>query len=58
MYRYFKKISNTDCGWSWKSKGLSNESINPPNRSDNSLAPALSYFGITARVKFDESCLK
>ena len=58
MYRYFKKISNTDCGSSWKSKGLSNESINPPNRSDNSLAPALSYFGITARVKFDESCLK
>ena len=29
MYRYFKKIGNTDHISEWKSKGLSDESINP-----------------------------
>ena len=40
MYRYFKMITNTNYISSWKSKGLSAESIKPP---DNSLTPALSY---------------
>ena len=40
IYSYFKKIGNTDRISSWKSKGLSDESINPPTTSDNSLAPA------------------
>ena len=42
----------------WKSKGLPDEIIKPPTSSDNSLAPALSYFGNKTRVKFDGSCLK
>ena len=58
MYRYFKMITNTDYISSWKSKGLSAESIKPRTASDNSLTPALSYYGTKARVKFTESCLK
>ena len=42
----------------WKSKGLSDEVIKPPTTSGNSLAPALSYIGNKARVKFNGSCLK
>ena len=41
-----------------ESKGLSNESIKPPTTSDNSLAPALNYYGNKIRVKFARSCLK
>ena len=58
MYRYFKMITNTDYISSWKSKGLSAESIKPPTTSDNSLTPALSYYGTKTRVKFTGSCLK
>ena len=56
--RYFKVIANTDYVSSWKSKGLSAESIKPPTISDNSLTPALSYYGTKTRVKFYGSCLK
>ena len=56
--KYFKVITNTDYIWLWKSKGLSAESINPPTTSDNSLTPALSYYGTKPRVKFTGSCLK
>ena len=56
--RYFKVIANTDYVSSWKSKGLSAESIKPPTTSDNSLTPALSYYGTKTRVKFTGSCLK
>ena len=56
--KYFKVITNTDYISSWKSKGLSAESIKPPTTSDNSLAPALSYYGTKTRVKFTGSCLK
>ena len=38
MYKYFKKIGNTDNISSWESKGLFNEVIKPP---DNSLTPAV-----------------
>ena len=58
MYRYFKMITNTDYISSWKSKGLSAESIKPPTTSDNSLTPAVSYYGTKTRVKFTGSCLK
>ena len=47
MYRYFKKIDNTEP-----------ISLSKPNVSDNFLAPALSYIGNKTRVKFDGSCLK
>ena len=56
--RHFKIIANTNYVSSWKSKGLSAESIKPPATSDNSLTPALSYYGTKTRVKFTGSCLK
>ena len=43
---------------SWKSKGLSAETIKPPNTSDNSLTPVWNYYGTKTRVKFIGSCLK
>ena len=39
MYKYFKTITNTNYVLSWKSRGLSGESIKPPTISDNSLNP-------------------
>ena len=39
-------------------KGLSAESIEPPYTSDNSLTPALNYYGTKTRVKFNRSCLQ
>ena len=56
--RYFKVISNTDYVSSWKYKGLSAKTIKPPSTSDNSLTPAVSYYGAKTRVKFSGSCLK
>ena len=51
-------ITNTDYISSWKSKGLSAESIKPPTTSDNILTPALNYYGNKVRVKFTGSCLR
>ena len=51
-------ITNTDyISWS-KPKGLSAESIKPPATSDNSLTPALNFYGTKTRVKFTGSYLK
>ena len=58
MYRYFKMITNTDYVSSWKSKELTAASIKPPTTSDDSLTPALNYYGTKTRVKFTGSCLK
>ena len=58
MYRYFKIITNTDYISSWKSKVLSSESIKPPTTSDNSLTPALIYYGTKTRVKLTGTRLK
>ena len=58
MYRYFKRIGNTDHISEWKFKGLSDEIIKLPAISGNSLAPALSYFGNKTRLKFAGNCLK
>ena len=41
MNKYFKVIADKKYVSSWKSKGLSNESIKPPATSDNSLTPLL-----------------
>ena len=51
-------ITNTDYVSSWRSIGLSAESIKPPTTSDNSLAPELNYYGSKTRVKFNGSDLK
>ena len=51
LNKYFKVIANTDYV-------SSAETIKPPTTSDNSLTPALSYYGTKTRVKFTGSCLK
>ena len=58
--RYFKvnMINNDGYVVSWKSKGLSAESIKPPTTFDNSLTPKLNYYGTKTRAKFTGSCLK
>ena len=58
LNKYLKVITNADYVSSWKSKGLSAESIKPSTTSDKSLTPALSYYGTKTRVKFTGSCLK
>ena len=52
-------IANTDYVSSWKSKGLSAESIKPPTTSDNSLTPTLNYYDeLKTGVKVTRSSLK
>ena len=60
IIRYFKlnTSTNTDYILSWKSKGLSAESIKPSTTSDNSLTPELNYYGPKTTAKFTGSCLK
>ena len=60
IIRYFKvnTITNTDYVSSWKSKGLSAESIKPPTTSDNSLTPELNCYGTKTKVKFNGSSLQ
>ena len=58
VYRYFNTVTSTNYMSSWKSKGLSAESIKPPTTSDNSLTPELSYYDYNIRVTFTGSCLK
>ena len=61
IYRYFKVFSITqylEYVSEWKSKGLSSESFKAISTSDNSLTPALNYYGTKTRVKFTGSCLK
>ena len=58
LNNYFKVITNTDYVSSWKSKGLSAESIKPPRTSDNSLTPIVSYYGTKMRGTFTGSCLQ
>ena len=52
MTDYKKYIS------SWKSKGLSDETIKPPATSDNILSPLIDYRGNKMRLKFNGGCLK
>ena len=58
LYRYFKTITDIIYILSWKSRGLSAESIKPPRTSNNSLNPESSYYDYNIRVKFTGSCLK
>ena len=61
MRKYFKLnsiVNVIDRVLSWRSKGISNESIKPPTTTDNSLSPRLSYYGTKIRVQFTGSCLK
>ena len=57
--RYFKTVSaNNSNILSWKSKGLSDESIKPLTTSNKMLNPSLDFVGTKARVKFNGDCLK
>ena len=57
--KYFKTVSANDSNiLSWKSKGLSDESIKPPSTSNKMLNPSVNYVGTKARVKFNGNCLK
>ena len=59
VHRYFKLASdNPSIISSWKSKGLSNDSIRPPTTSNRILNPSLNFVGTKARVKFSRDCLK
>ena len=52
VYKYFKFITNTNYISSWKSKGLSDESIKPFPTSNTSLTPLIDYYdGYYRRVK-------
>ena len=55
MYKYLKKISNTDNISEWKSKGLSDEVIKP---FDNSLDLTLGYDSKRMYLVFNGYCLK
>ena len=55
---YFKVIANAKYIWSWKSKGLSDETIRPPATSDNSLPPLIDYRDNKIRLKFNRDYLK
>ena len=43
LWKYFATTANSFSVLEWKSKGLLNEIIKPPTRSDNSLAPELTF---------------
>ena len=61
MRKYLKLnsvVGVTDYVLSWRSKGLSNESVKPPTTSNNSLNPRLSYYGTKVRAQFTKGCLK
>ena len=51
-------IANAKDISSWKSKGLSDETIKPPATSDNSITQLIDYRGNKIRVKFNETILR
>ena len=51
-------IANPKYISSWKSKGLSDETIKPPATSGNSLTSMIDYLGNKIRLKFNGDCLK
>ena len=54
--RYLKKKGKYIS--SWKSKGLSDETITPYATSGNSLTPLIDHYGSNVRAKFNKDCLK
>ena len=58
MRKYFKLNGNTLYILSWKSKGLSTESITPPSVLNNLLNSSLNYLGTKIRKRFNRNCLK
>ena len=58
IYRYFKRIVNSDYILEWISKGLSDESIKSPSAPHIFLNPSLNYLGTKTRVRFSGRSLK
>ena len=61
MQNYFKRIAGVGSGnyiYFWKSKGLSDESINSNTASNHIITLELNYYGSKTRVEFNGSCLK
>ena len=58
MWKYLKKISNTNNTSEWRSKWISDEVTKPPTSSDNSIAPTLIYVVNKIRIIVDGSCLR
>ena len=59
MHRYFRTAGANDSNiLSWKSKGLSDESIKAPTTANKILNPSLDYVGPKIRVKLRGDCLK
>ena len=59
MQRYLKTVTASDSNiLSWKSKGLSEESVKTPITSSKMLNSSLCYVGTKSRVKFNGDCLK
>ena len=60
LSKYLKVITNANTKYisSWKSKGISDESIKPPTTSDYKLNPKVNYYGTKTRLEFRGSCLK
>ena len=61
MQKYFKRIAGVGSGnyiYFWKTKGLSDESINSETASNYSITTESSYYGTKTRVKFSGSCLR
>ena len=59
MHKYFKRACKTNNHiLSWKSKGLSDESIKSPSAPNNFDGPLLDYLGHKIKVKISGSCLK
>ena len=57
--RFLKVITNAGYISSWKSKGISAQSIKPPTTFDNSFTPTSNYYDdFKMRVKFTGTCLK
>ena len=54
IQKYFNTVraNNTNI-FSWKSKGLSDESVKAPTKSNKMLSPSLDYVGSKIRVKFN-----
>ena len=51
-------VCNDSFIYYWKSKGLSDERINPIKTPKHSITPNLDYYDTKTRVKFNGSCLK
>ena len=59
IYRYFKTVNSNNANiLSWKSKGLSDQSIKAPTTPSKFLNRSLNYVGSKIRVRCTGDCLK